>query len=464
MQEVRKPDPAGTASAESPGRLSPPAGTAPLRTTFNRPPSSSGLPTPAGAVAGTKSPRSILAVLKNLANFRTIALIVCGLITLELFYDTIKVSDFEVFAGEEQHIVHKPGALVDGSGDRTSFAPVITTSQTSECAAQKDCDCSSSNGEGKEEATKAASASSPSPPSSKAAATDSADSFDFKVPFLDPKEAAEPPQELRLASSKCPKDKPLCETRVALLMTGHVRGALEGNRLDSVRGFLGKCREEAKTCDLFIHTWRYEKFLTRTWNTAVPSLGKETDMNFFCRELNCTGITVERQYLNNINSAREWGKGGVSYEGSMMVPYALYVANMNRRAHNARFGTAHDVTIRIRPDYYRTAHGDVMPPANFRRCISGIKPDTIYGIGRYVPGGNFPRNLLPNGQIRRPWEGNSGDNFYFTRSDVFDRFIDYWMHHFPDVQKDTIKWNVLNPEADVGTVLQRLNIKATVCA
>mmetsp|Transcript_24086 Transcript_24086/g.33728 ORF Transcript_24086/g.33728 Transcript_24086/m.33728 type:complete len:106 (+) Transcript_24086:177-494(+) len=104
-----------------------------------------------------------------------------------------------------------------------------------------------------------------------------------------------------------------------------------------------------------------------------------------------------------------------------------------------------------------------MPPQNFRRCISNIQPDTLYGVGKFIPGGAFPRRLGSNGQIRRPWEGNSGDNFFFARADVFDRFIEYWIHNFPDIQKDTLKWNSLNPEADLGTVLERLHIKSTTC-
>jgi len=93
----------------------------------------------------------------------------------------------------------------------------------------------------------------------------------------------------------------------------------------------------------------------------------------------------------------------------------------------------------------------------------GIQPDTMYGVDRFIPGGSFPRNRMPNGQIRRPWNGNSGDNFFWARSDVFDKFIEYWMHNFEDVQKSTLPWNNLNPEADVGTVLERLSIKATTC-
>eukprot|EP00471_Norrisiella_sphaerica_P004204 CAMPEP_0184488242 /NCGR_PEP_ID=MMETSP0113_2-20130426/10614_1 /TAXON_ID=91329 /ORGANISM="Norrisiella sphaerica, Strain BC52" /LENGTH=371 /DNA_ID=CAMNT_0026870755 /DNA_START=354 /DNA_END=1469 /DNA_ORIENTATION=+ len=287
--------------------------------------------------------------------------------------------------------------------------------------------------------------------------------FDFQVQYKNPRDAMAPPDEMRFVSSNCPPEKPLCETRVALLMTGHIRGSLEGNRMASVKSFLQKCREETKVCDLFIHTWKHESFVTKTWNTANPTLGGQTDSSRLCRELDCTGIVVDKQELQNLNTERDWGGGGVSYEGAMMVPYALYFANTHRKIHCARFGTAHDVVVRIRPDYWRTAHGDVMPPQNFRRCISNIQPDTLYGVGKFIPGGAFPRRLGSNGQIRRPWEGNSGDNFFFARADVFDRFIEYWIHNFPDIQKDTLKWNSLNPEADLGTVLERLHIKSTTC-
>eukprot|EP00467_Chlorarachnion_reptans_P012849 CAMPEP_0114517662 /NCGR_PEP_ID=MMETSP0109-20121206/18017_1 /TAXON_ID=29199 /ORGANISM="Chlorarachnion reptans, Strain CCCM449" /LENGTH=417 /DNA_ID=CAMNT_0001698205 /DNA_START=436 /DNA_END=1689 /DNA_ORIENTATION=- len=287
--------------------------------------------------------------------------------------------------------------------------------------------------------------------------------FDFGIKYNNEKDATGPPGEYRVKSDGCPDDKPLCNTRVALLMTGHIRGALQDDRMASVKRFLAKCRDETSDCELFIHTWRYEQFLTKTWNTENPTLGPETDLTKLCTSLNCTTLYVERQDLHNIDVHKDWGFGGVSYEGARMVPYALYSINMQRKAHNARFGKSHDVIFRIRPDYYRTAHGDVLDPGKFRRCVMGIQPDTMYGVDRFIPGGSFPRNRMPNGQIRRPWNGNSGDNFFWARSDVFDKFIEYWMHNFEDVQKSTLPWNNLNPEADVGTVLERLSIKATTC-
>ena len=39
-----------------------------------------------------------------------------------------------------------------------------------------------------------------------------------------------------------------------------------------------------------------------------------------------------------------------------------------------------------------------------------------------------------------------------ARAHVFDKIVDYWIHHYDEVAESTQKWNELNAEADIGTL------------
>ena len=122
----------------------------------------------------------------------------------------------------------------------------------------------------------------------------------------------------------------------------------------------------------------------------------------------------------------------------------------------------------MRPDFYRVPHNRPLASGKIRHCFGpGFKPNTVFGnsgtsrrrIGFY-PGGS---ENVPGHQVRRPWNGNSADNFYWADADTFDRVSHAMMVKFEDYYEKTLSWNELNPEAEIVTVLKDLGINVAIC-
>jgi len=153
-----------------------------------------------------------------------------------------------------------------------------------------------------------------------------------------------------------------------------------------------------------------------------------------------------------------------------MMVYGIHSANTMRRMHNARFGLAHDVVIRVRPDGYRHHHSRIMRPGMIDLCLDNLRNDTLYGVSkgsayipRIVPGGSQPLKIDKLGQVLRPWDGNSGDNFWLAQAPLFDQVVSEWFYNFDELTQETYKWNDKNPEAMLGTIARKLKIQTDVC-
>uniref|UniRef100_A0A7S0GT38 Uncharacterized protein n=1 Tax=Amorphochlora amoebiformis TaxID=1561963 RepID=A0A7S0GT38_9EUKA len=277
-----------------------------------------------------------------------------------------------------------------------------------------------------------------------------------------------------LEDGKCPNDKPLCKLSVAILMTGHIFDSFSGSggHSKNIRNYIHTCRHEVKSCEVYIHTWRQKSPTTKSYRARKAGEMGQGDYQSLCEKLDCTGMIVDSQSLGNLNLKRQWLKSGMSFVGTKMIPYALDRVNTLRKEHNRAFNRSHDIVIRIRPDYYRTPHGDVMPSSQFRNCLSTVDENKLYGTsglasnGRrrsFFPGGSRPRRLMKNGQVSRPWDGNSGDNFFYARAEAFDKIVSMLYRDWESLAGETEKWNELNPEAVLGTVAEKVGLSIGVC-
>ncbi|GAB5360052.1 hypothetical protein AAMO2058_000594400 [Amorphochlora amoebiformis] len=288
----------------------------------------------------------------------------------------------------------------------------------------------------------------------------------------------------------------LCKLRVAILIVGHFYDAFkDGSRVCPIVNFVRTCRKLTKKCDVFIHTWQSSVPNTKSYriahkedpNREITETKTEGFLQYHraCSWLNCTELVVEKQEISNLDVNREWLNSGVSYEGHKMNAYSLYKLNHIRKLHNARFKTSHNIVVKIRPDYYRTNHGGVMPAKGFQKCFSTVSSGKIYGIRIYnttpkthikqhsnpparsnftdfFPGGSYPRKMS-DGQVMRPWDGNSGDNFFYAKEKEFDKIASLYYEDYGGLTSQTARWNRMNPEALLGSVVERLKIIPDVC-
>lgn len=164
-------------------------------------------------------------------------------------------------------------------------------------------------------------------------------------------------------------------TRVALQMSGHLRGLCDSDaNFAPLKQLVVACRAVASRCDLFVHTWDELYPQTSTWHTWYPS----DNPNVAARSLDCVKrlkrqlkpkvVTVENQPMPSatlgnhtwIVATGRHRETHVSMAGLRSAIRGVAAVAELRRSHElASRMPQYDVALRLRPDLYHRR--------NFRR-------------------------------------------------------------------------------------------------
>ena len=203
----------------------------------------------------------------------------------------------------------------------------------------------------------------------------------------------------RFASEHIPRAwTPVGSTRVAVLLSGHVRNTFTTDaNLSPLADFLALCAAAVDACDVFAHAWRDTEPTTPTYHTAAP--GRPIDDANLLAALQPVRYELAAQ-PPALNEGM-WGTSPMSRAGVRFSFAAMRAALHLAESHAAQHG-AYDVYIRARYDMYRLREGAMVPARVVTCCFRNVHARSLYWF-----------DSSPAGVLRGVASRGGGDNFFW---------------------------------------------------